>query len=67
MRRLFRPRFLAPVLAIAAAAALGGCVAYPAPGYGPYGYGYPAYYAPAPVVGFSFGGWHDHWHYRDWR
>ncbi|HJS87959.1 MAG TPA: hypothetical protein VJ779_21105 [Acetobacteraceae bacterium] len=71
MRRLFRPRFLAPALAIAAAAALSGCVAYPAPGYygGPYAYGYPAYYAPAPVFGFSFGGWgdRDHWHHRYWR
>ena len=69
MRRLFRPCFLASALAIAAVAALGGCVAYPAPGYyGPYAYGYP-YYAPAPIFGFSFGGWgdRDYWHHRYWR
>ncbi len=65
MRRLFRPRLLAPALAIAAAAALGGCVVYPAP----YAYGPPAYYQPAPVFGFNFGGWgrdHGYWHDR-WR
>jgi hypothetical protein len=76
MRRLFRPRLLAPALAIAAAAALGGCVAYPAPYYGggyygTYAYSAPYYYEPAPVFGFSFGGWgdRDHWHHhwRDWR
>jgi hypothetical protein len=69
MRRLFRCRYLAPALAIAGAAALGGCVAYPAPyGYG-YGYGPPAYYQPAPVVGFAFGGWGDHGHgyWHNWR
>ncbi len=72
MRRLFRPRLLAPALAIAAAAALGGCVAYPAPYggyYGTYAYSAPYYYQPAPVFGFSFGGWGGHggyWHDR-WR
>ncbi|MBV8705421.1 MAG: hypothetical protein JOY65_12265 [Acetobacteraceae bacterium] len=67
MHRLFRSGLLAPALAIAAATALGGCVVYPAPGYGPYGY--PAYYAPAPVVGFGFGGWggHGYWHGGYWR
>ena len=75
--RITRLRFVAPALALAGAAALGGCVAYPDPyaAYGgyygaPYGYSYPAY-QPAPVFGFNFGGgdrddyWR--WHHRDWR
>ena len=67
-------RLLAPALAIAALAALGGCVAYPAPyataGYygAPYGYGAPYAYQPAPLFGFSFGGWGGHgWHDHDWH
>lgn len=74
-------RRLAPALALAGAAAVGGCVAYPGPyysyGYGgyygaPYGYSYPAY-QPAPLFGFNFGGWHGHdrddwhWHHHDWH
>lgn len=78
MHRIRVVRILAQSAAIAAAAALGGCVAYPAPyggGYGyygsPYGYSYPAY-TPAPVFGFNFGGrdrddWHNGWRHRDWR
>ncbi len=61
-------RMFLPLTALAAAAALGGCVAYPAPAYygsGYYGggYGYSPYayaYAPAPVVGFNFGWWGGH-------
>jgi hypothetical protein len=59
-------------LALVAAVALGlaGCVAYPDPYYGGYGYGYPAYYGP-PVTGSVFigggGGWHDGWGRRRWR
>jgi hypothetical protein len=59
-------------LALVAAVALGlaGCVAYPDPYYGGYGYGYPAYYGP-PVTGSVFigggGGWHDSWGRRRWR
>ncbi len=74
MSRPVRLRLPAPILALAAAAALGGCVAYPAPyptaGYygAPYGYGYA--YQPATLFGFNFGGWGDHgWHDRGgyWR
>lgn len=54
---------------VVAAVALGlaGCVAYPDPYYGGYGYG-PAYYGP-PVTGSVFigGGWHDGWGHRHWR
>jgi len=54
---------------VVAAIALGlaGCVAYPDPYYGGYGYG-PAYYGP-PVTGSIFigGGWHDGWGRRRWR
>lgn len=78
MLRLIPFRVLAPVLALAGAAALGGCVAYPAPyttaeyGYGayygsPYAYSYPAY-QPAPLFGFSFGGYDRGWHHHHyWR
>jgi hypothetical protein len=62
--------------AVALAASLGGCVAYPGYDYGPgyygYGGGYPVVVAPAPVVGFGYwgggggehGGGHEggHWH-----
>ncbi len=75
--RFIPRRLLGPALGLAGAAALGGCVAYPAPyataAYGyygaPYGYSYPAY-APAPLFGFNFGGRdHDDWRWRrrDWR
>jgi hypothetical protein len=62
MARIFRSRALPLLAALAAIAALGGCVVYPGYGYpGPaygYGYGYP-YYA-FPSIGFNFGGWgHD--------
>jgi len=54
---------------VVAAVALGlaGCVAYPDPYYGGYGYG-PAYYGP-PVTGSIFigGGWNDGWGHRRWR
>lgn len=52
----FNPRRLLALAAVAlAAGTLGGCVAYPAPGYyrPVYGYGYPAYYA-RPVVGVRY-------------
>jgi hypothetical protein len=61
-------RAAVPLMALAAAATLGGCVAYPAypgypgyvayPAYGPaYGYGYGPYYGGG-YVGVG-GGWHD--------
>ena len=40
-------RLIRPAIALAAAMALSGCVAYP---YGYYGYGDNGYYAPAPTV-----------------
>lgn len=64
-------RRLVPVAAIVGAAALGGCVAYPASPYGYYGGyyggGYTYAYAP-PTVGFWFGGDRG-WRYRHryWR
>jgi hypothetical protein len=56
------------ILVAAVALGLGGCVAYPAPGYGYYGsyerpYYHPYYYGP-PVVGtviIGGGGEHHHW------
>ena len=54
-----RTRILLPLAALGLAAALGGCVAYPAyPGYG-YGYGGPYYGGgyPAGYVALG-GGWH---------
>jgi hypothetical protein len=64
--------------ALALAALLGGCVAYPAyPGYGYYGGGYygggyyGAPYYSGGVVAFGGGwGWHDHdggWRGGDWH
>ena len=66
-----RTSALRVLAALALAAALGGCVAYPGYGYG-YGYGYPYGYGVAPTVGLSFGGWgdrgwdHDGWGGRGW-
>lgn len=56
MTRFPRPRsLLTALLLLGAAAALGGCVAYP--GYYGDGYGYPGYYGyPAATVGIG-GGW----------
>jgi len=80
--RCLRNRWLLPVLALGAAAVLGGCVAYPADYYGyngGYGYGYAPGYAPEPYYGyatgpyvaFGFGGdrdWGDHdWHGGGWH
>lgn len=54
--RISAPRLKHVVLVAAVALGLGGCVAYPAPGYYSYGYYdsqpayYPYYYGP-PVVG----------------
>jgi hypothetical protein len=62
-------RRASPWVALAAAAALGGCVAYPAyPGYG-YGYGYaPAPYYAYPAGGVVVGGgWGGGWHGGGWR
>ncbi len=54
MKRYLRP--LVAAGALVAAAALGGCVAYP--GYGYYGYPYGYNYAYAyPTVGVAVGGW----------
>lgn len=61
-------RLRLPLAALALAALLGGCVAYPAgPGYATYGYGYgygAPYYGGAYVgVGSGWhggGGWHGH-------
>ena len=70
-------RLRLPLFALALAALLGGCVAYPAgPGYPSYGYGYgygygaPYYSGTYIGVGGGWhgggGGWHDHdgggWH-----
>ena len=69
-------RLRLPLAALALAALLGGCVAYPAsPGYASYGYGYGApFYSGAYVGvgdGWHGGGWHDHdggdWHRGGWR
>lgn len=56
------------ILAVLAAAGLGGCVAVPAPYYGE-----SAYYYPAPAVGFGvyaapgyYGGYHHYRHGRRW-
>jgi hypothetical protein len=72
MANRLRPHLLLPLAAIALAAMLGGCVAYPAyPAYGAgYGYGQPYYGGGYVALG---GGWHDRgydgWHDRDggWR
>ena len=68
-----RFRLLRVLTLVVAGASLAGCVAYPAPYggyYGAYAYSAPYYYQPAPVFGFSFGGWGDHnhgyWH-NYWR
>lgn len=68
-----RHRIWLALAALGLAAALGGCVAYPAyPDYG-YSYGYGPYYGdyPSGYVGFGTGwGWHDHdddWHGRGWH
>lgn len=66
-----RHRIGLALAALGLAAALGGCVAYPA--YPDYGYGYGPYYGGYPAgyvaVGGGWGwGWHDHgWHDRDWH
>ncbi|HET8996711.1 MAG TPA: hypothetical protein VFN42_08585 [Acetobacteraceae bacterium] len=67
-----RFRWLLPVVALGAAAVLGGCVAYPDDYYGYSNYGYGYGYAPAPYYGynpgyvaFGFGGDHD-WGDHDW-
>jgi hypothetical protein len=73
-----RNRRLLALPALALAALLGGCVAYPAyPGYGYYGGGYygggyyGAPYYSGGVVAFGGGwGWHDHdggWRGGDWH
>jgi hypothetical protein len=73
-----RNRGLLALPALALAALLGGCVAYPAyPGYGYYGGGYygggyyGAPYYSGGVVAFGGGwGWHDHdggWRGGDWH
>ena len=68
--RMPLPRMKHVVLAIAVALGLGGCVAYPAPGYYSYGYydgyyggGYYPYYYGPPVVGSVVigGGRFHHW------
>ena len=67
LSRFARPLLLALVLA------LGGCVAYPAYGPGPYGryyapgYAYPPgyVYASPPVV-VGGGGWYGRWHGGGW-
>jgi hypothetical protein len=52
-----RLRSMLPVAALALAAILGGCVAYPAyPGYG-YGYRAPGYYPGGYYGGWYGGGW----------
>lgn len=63
-----RYRIWLALAALGLAAALGGCVAYPAyPGYG-YGYGYGPYYGPTGYVAVGSGGWHDNdWHGHDWH
>jgi hypothetical protein len=69
-----RTRGLLPLVALALAVSLGGCVAYPA--YPDYGGGYGGGYYGAPyysggVVAFG-GGWHNrgwrgrHWHGNGW-
>lgn len=59
----YRLRCLLPLAALALAAALGGCVAYPAYG-GYYGNGY---YYGRPAYAYS-GDWRWHrWHDYDWR
>jgi hypothetical protein len=71
-----RNRVILPLVVVALAVSLGGCVAYPA--YPEYGGGYygGGYYGGAPyysggVVAFG-DGWHGHgwrgrhWHGRDW-
>lgn len=61
MKRYLRP--LVAAGALVAAAALGGCVAYP--GYGYYGYPYGYNYAYAyPSVGVAVGGWRGPGWYR---
>jgi hypothetical protein len=66
----FRSRGLRPFAALALAALLGGCVAYPAyPGYGYNGYyggyyGAPYYAGPTVAVG---GGWGWHGGGGDWH
>ena len=57
-----RTRGLLSLVALAAAALLGGCIAYPAyPGYYGGGY-YGGPYYGGGVVAYG-GGWHDHdWH-----
>jgi hypothetical protein len=59
-----RLRSMLPAAALALAAMLGGCVAYPAyPGYSTYGY--PAYgYAAAPVY---YGGYYGGHYGGGWR
>jgi hypothetical protein len=70
MANRLRPNLLLSLAAIALAATLGGCVAYPAyPTYGAgYGYGRPYYGGVYVAPG---GGWrgYDGWHDRDgyWR
>jgi len=65
-----RHRIVVALAALGLAAALGGCVVYPAyPGYGydPYYGGYPAGYV---AIGGGGWGWHDHdggWRGRDWH
>jgi hypothetical protein len=61
-----RHRIWLTLAALGLAAALGGCVAYPAhPDYG-YGYGYGPYYGGYPAGYVAVGGdwgWHGHdWH-----
>lgn len=52
------------VLAAAVALGLGGCVAYPAPGYGYYEQPYYPYYYGPPVVGtVIIGGGGGHFHH----
>jgi hypothetical protein len=61
-----RPRTWLALAALGLAAALGGCVAYPA--YPGYGYGYGPYYGPGGYVAVGGGGWHDNdWHGHDWH
>ena len=68
MARSFRLPLLLPAAALVGAAALGGCVAYPA--YPAYGYGYPGpYYGGTYVAvggGWRGGGWHEGWHGGGW-
>jgi hypothetical protein len=80
MANPIRMRSLLPLGALALAAVVGGCVAYPAyssyPSYGS-GYGYERPYYSGTYVGvgggwqdrgWRDGGWHDRgWHDRGWR